>query len=213
MYRLLIGVFLSAAVLLLGSCEEQPTSADVPDAPEQPAEDGSGEGGDDAGGTSEPENTPPEVTIQTGTTDLDYGESTTLTAKIEDPDDSIHYRHWFIDGEYVSNTPGLGFARRPDALTEYEVSITVTDGQAEASDSITLSVAGPGWQPATGCIYTAPAEIPRDDLEANDIREKWCVETASEYHNMIGRVESTVEGHNMNHPNDQLQVVGGGAPK
>jgi hypothetical protein len=210
MHRFLILALVAA--LVLAACDEQPTSCDCTQSEERPSDDGSSDAGDDSGSSTEPQNEPPEVTIEAGTTDLDYGASTTLTAKIEDPDDSIHYRHWFIDGEYVSNTPELSFGRRPDAPTDYSVSITVTDGQAEDSDSITLSVAGPGWQPATGCIYTFPAGIDQLELEESDIREQWCLETASEYHDMLGRVESTVESHNMNNADDQLQVVEGGAP-
>jgi len=65
----------------------------------------------------------------------------------------------------------------------------------------------PAWAPEALHVYTFPAEL--DELSEAAIVDEWEF-SENTYHDMLRRVEATVDIHNRDNPGDRLQVVGGG---
>jgi cytoskeletal protein RodZ len=209
------GVLLTLLVWgLLSGCS-QPTDTTTQTAPAEDTEDtGDDRNTDESDETTESEpsgepNEAPRVEI-IAPAELENGTSATIEANVTDPDDSVHAYRWKINGHLVTYAPTMTFRREPDMEQTYTVSVTVHDGEAKATAHADITVLDPPWRPKPGHIYTFPAGV--TEYTADLIREQWYRDTEAAYYDLLRRVESTVEGHNMNHPDDQLQVVGGGPP-
>jgi hypothetical protein len=85
----------------------------------------------------------------------------------------------------------------------------VSDGEVEVTASCSVTVAARAWQPEPLHVYTFPADV--TEFSEALIVEQWEF-TKDTYDDMLRRVETTVEVHNRDNPDDQLQVVGGGLP-
>lgn len=179
------------AMILLASCEQPIQTETITETVEVPAE-----------------NVAPAVEI-IGPATADNGQAVHYHAEITDPDDEAHYIAWSVDDSFVSLGPDLSVTRRPQAQREYTISVYVHDGRDEATDSLILTVAGPQWLPEALHVYTFPAELTEYSDEA--IRDEY-VFSEDRYDEMVGRVRDTVESHNRNNPDDQLQIVEGGKP-
>ena len=163
---------------------------------------------DQDGGGANSGNTPPEVTLSAPTT-VENGAAVTISPTVTDPDDTTHAFEWMLDGAHAGYGPEFVFSRSPQAETTYTVTVLVSDGEAEATASCSVTVAAPAWQPEPLHVYTFPAESV--ELSEDLIVEQWEF-TEDTYHDMLRRVEATVEVHNRDNPDNQLQVVGGGLP-
>ena len=65
------------------------------------------------------------------------------------------------------------------------------------------------WQPARLHVYTFAAELSRDEMSGEHVRDEWQF-SEDTYTDMLRRVRATVDSHNRNNPDDLLQLLGGG---
>jgi hypothetical protein len=210
----IITLLASGLTLGLSGCS-QPTETTTQTAPAEDTEDTSDDRNTDNSDEtteSEPQPEPNETpTVEiVAPAELENGQSTTLETNVTDPDDSAHVHTWAVNGSHVTYGPEMTFSRAPDTEQTYTVRVTVHDGEAEATAQTEITVLKPPWTPEVLHIYTFAAGI--TEYSADLIREEWVTTSKAEYQDMLGRVEATVESHNMDTPDDQLQVVGGGVP-
>jgi hypothetical protein len=89
---------------------------------------------------------PLSVSITEGDTTLANGQEFTVHAVVSGGIAAAYSMSWEVDAEVASDPSSPGdflFSRQPDSETQYTITCRVTDGEAEVTDSILLTVQAP----------------------------------------------------------------------
>lgn len=156
---------------------------------------------------TEPENVAPSVQIVEGDCTAANGSDKTLTVDITDPDNTEHTVIWYVDGAEFIRQRNCTFAAYPEMETEYTLSVTVSDGEAEDSDSVIVTVLAPPWQPEPLHVYVFPQGAEQSD---ETIVKQYTALDNSNYYTLLNAVKLNVEIHNRDYPDDPWVYVGGG---
>jgi len=98
-------------------------------------------------------NEPPVIEISPDGQTVNNGQTATFTVDVLDSDDIEFAYIWAVDGIVKSEIDTLSFLDTPEFQTDYIIALTVSDGRNLVSDSVTLTVLKPAWQPTILHIY------------------------------------------------------------
>ena len=152
-------------------------------------------------------NIPPSVVINEGDRTISNGSDLTLTTEITDPDDYEFISTWSINEIEVNNQENFTFAAYPDRSTDYTISVCISDGQDDCSDSVIITVLGPPWTPEKLHVYIFPVGSELSDYTwvkhytATDSANYWVV---------MNGANLKVQEHNAFFPDDPWYYLGGG---
>ena len=152
-------------------------------------------------------NIPPSVVIIEGDRTISNGSDITLTTDIIDPDDYEFISTWSINEIEINNQKNFTFAAYPDRATDYKISVKISDGEDECTDSVIITVLGPPWTPEKLHVYIFPVGAEYSDYTWT---KHYTATDASNYWTVMNGAKLKVESHNMMFPDDPWHYIGGG---
>ncbi|HEX8520714.1 MAG TPA: hypothetical protein VF669_00575 [Tepidisphaeraceae bacterium] len=114
-------------------------------------------------------NVPPSVTIVADRTSVAPGQTAHLTAVVDDPGTDTHHYHWSVGGEPVGDDTNT-FDAEPATLGDVVVTVTVSDGDATGTDSVTIH---------KGLPPEAPSNLSASAVSSSAINLAWSSQTPS----------------------------------
>ena len=149
----------------------------------------------------EPEykNVAPTVEIE-GSEILSNGQEGSYEAVITDPDDTEFSIEWNMQGN-TSRERTVYFSATPENDSDYLLTVTVSDGDAKAYNSMLITVNAPVWQPEKLHVYILS--------EAGEILQEYQT-TADKYASLYRRAKLTVDIHNRDYPEEIWKLEAGG---
>lgn len=149
-------------------------------------------------------NEPPIVDISPDGQTVANGATATFTADVLDPDDVEFAYIWAVDGVVKSETDTLYFSASPEWQTDYTIALTVSDGGTLVSDSVTLTVLKPEWQPTRLHIYIFEVGVELSDETAT---KDYTATSAEAYPDLL--VAAKLKRDSLNLEGDYYIVEGG----
>lgn len=153
----------------------------------------------------EPQNIPPFVKIEQDNCSIANGSSICLQLTIIDLDNDEISIQWKVDGQPAGTAETLTFSASPETMTDYLISVTVSDGEAADSDGITVTVLEPPWYPEPLHFYVFRAGA---EQCAENILQEYIAD-ASTYDAYVSGLTMDIEIHNRDYPADPWLFVAG----
>lgn len=152
-------------------------------------------------------NVAPVVKINEGDQVLQNGTDAVFTPLIIDPDDDEHTVTWYVDDTEFIKQNNCCFSASPDIETAYTVSVTVSDGEAEDRDSVTVTVQKPVWKPESRYIYLYSESAEPD---GTNYEKLYIAGPDTDYYWLYNAAKMKMESHNRDYPDDPWIIIGGG---